>query len=319
MKILLTRRIHDFAIKRLEKQYDVLVHSGKIPMPKASMIQAINDVDGLICFPYDKIDREIIDAAKDLKVISTFSVGFDHIDIRYAIRRQIRIGYTPDVLTDTTADLTFGIMIDLLRRITEGDRVIRDNSWKTVYGPDEFLGTDLKSKTLGILGLGRIGSALAIRAKAFGMNIIYHNRVRLQPSKEKRYNSRYVSFLRLVKDSDIISIHVPHTTQTDRIFNIKTFKKMKPSAYLINTSRGKVVDEQDLIAALDQGIIAGAGLDVFEREPIVSSRLTRMNNVVITPHIASSTIDTRVKMAEIVLENLDRGIRGKRPIYSVGY
>ena len=306
-------------MKLLEKQYDIVVHSGKIPMPRRSMIQAINDVDGLICFPYDKIDREVIDAAKDLKVISTFSVGFDHIDVKYAIERQIRIGYTPDVLTNATADLTFGIMLDLLRRITEGDRVIRNNSWRTIYGPDEFLGTDLQSKTLGILGLGRIGSALAMRVKAFGMNTIYHNRVRLQPSKEKRYNSKYVSFSRLLKDSDIISIHVPHTTQTDRIFNMRVFKKMKSNAYLINTSRGKVVDEQDLIAALDQGTIAGAGLDVFEREPIISSRLARMNNVVITPHIGSSTTDTRIKMAEIVLENLDRGIRGKRPVYSVGY
>ncbi len=319
MKVLLTRAIHDFALKHLTRRYDVEVHSGKIPMPRSRMMKSISDADGLICFPYDMIDRKILTAAKSLKVISTFSVGFDHIDLQCAIEQRIRVGYTPDVLTAATADLTFGIMLDLLRRITEGDRVIRNGSWKRIYGPDEFLGQDLQSKTLGILGLGRIGSALAIRAKAFGMNTIYHNRTRLKQSKEKRYGVRYVSFPKLLKESDIISVHVPHTTDTDRIFNMQSFKEMKPSAYLINTSRGRVVDEHDLVSALEQGTIAGAGLDVFEREPTRSNSLTKMNNVVLTPHIGSSTIDTRVKMAEIVLHNLDLGIQGKKPIYSVGY
>ncbi|HSB84397.1 MAG TPA: D-glycerate dehydrogenase [Nitrosarchaeum sp.] len=319
-RIFLTRTLHDFALKELEKKYQIEIHSGKIPIPKTKLLAKIQDIDGLICFPYDKIDKEVIDAAKNLKVISTYSVGFDHIDTQYAKKKKIRIGFTPEVLTDATADLAFSLMIDILRRISEGDRTIRDGKWKQIYGAYDYVGTDLQGKTLGIFGLGRIGGTLAKRAKAFEMKIIYHNRRAVSKNKEKTLRAKYVTFEKMITDSDIISIHVPHTKETDQLFDMKIFKKMKKTAFLINTARGKIINEKDLITALDKKIIAGAALDVYESEPISKNHpLTKIQNVVLAPHIGSSTENTRAKMAELTVKNLNLGINGKSPIYSVGY
>ena len=181
--VFLTRRLHDFALKELRKKYQIEVHSGKIPIPRSKLRSKIKEIDGLICFPYDKIDRELIDAAENLKVISTYSVGFDHIDTEHAKKRKIRIGFTPEVLTDATADLAFSLMIDIFRRVSEGDRIIRSGKWTVIYGAYDYVGFDLQGKTLGILGLGRIGSTLAKRAKAFDMKIIYHNRKKISKTK----------------------------------------------------------------------------------------------------------------------------------------
>ena len=319
-KVFLTRTLHDFALKELKKKYQIEVHKGKIPIPQSKLRSKIKDVDGLICFPYDVINKETIDLAKNLKVISTYSVGFDHIDTKYAKEKKIRVGYTPEVLTDATADLAFSLLLDSLRRVSEGDRIIRDGKWKVIYGAHDYVGIDLQGKTLGILGLGRIGQTLAKRAKAFGMKVIYHNRNRISKTKEKSLGAKYVSFEKLISQSDIISIHVPHTKETDKMFNMKIFKKMKDAAFLINTSRGKVVNEKDLVAALKKKIIAGAGLDVFEQEPINKSHpLVKLQNVVLAPHIGSSTKETRAKMAEITVKNLNLGMNGEKPIYSVGY
>ncbi len=319
-KVFLTRRLHDFALKELKQKYQIEVHSGKIPIPQEKLRSKIKEIDGLICFPYDKISSDVIDLAKNLKVISTYSVGFDHIDLDYAKKKKIRVGYTPKVLTDATADLAFALLIDLLRRVSEGDRIIRDGKWSEIYGAYDYVGLDLQGKTLGILGLGRIGGTLAKRAKAFGMNTIYHNRKRISKSKEKTLAVKYVSFEKLISQSDIISIHVPHTKETEHMFDMKIFRKMKKSAYIINTSRGKVVNEKELVIALKRKIIAGAGVDVFEKEPISKKHpLTKLDNVVLAPHIGSSTKETRAKMAEITVKNLNLGINGKKPIYSVGY
>ncbi|MHA7647769.1 2-hydroxyacid dehydrogenase [Nitrosopumilus sp. S4] len=319
-RVFLTRRLHKFALDELKEKYHIEVHSGKIPISKAKLCFKIKDIDGLICFPYDKIDREIIDLAKNLKVISTYSVGFDHIDWSYAKKKKIRVGYTPKVLTDATADLAFALLIDLLRRVSEGDRIIREGRWREIYGAYDYVGVDLQGKTLGILGLGRIGSTLAKRAKAFGINVIYHNRNKISKSKEKSLGVKYVSFEKLISQSDIISIHVPHTSETEHMFNLKIFRKMKKSSFIINTSRGKVISEKDLVMALKKKIIAGAGIDVFESEPIGKNHpLTKLDNVILAPHIGSSTKETRAKMAEITVKNLNLGINGKKPIYSVGY
>ncbi|RMW39241.1 MAG: D-glycerate dehydrogenase [Nitrosopumilus sp.] len=319
-KVFLTRTLHGFALKELKKKYQIEVHKGKIPVPQSKLRSKIKDVDGLICFPYDKINKETIDLAENLKVISTYSVGFDHIDTKYAKEKKIRVGYTPEVLTDATADLAFSLLLDSLRRVSEGDKIIRDGKWKVIYGAHDYVGVDLQGKTLGILGLGRIGQTLAKRAKAFDMKVIYHNRSRISKTKEKSLGVKYVSFERLITQSDVISIHVPHTKETDKMFNMKVFKKMKDTAFLINTSRGKVVNEKDLIVALKKKIISGAGLDVFELEPISKSHpLTKLQNVVLAPHIGSSTKETRAKMAEITVKNLNLGMNGKKPIYSVGY
>lgn len=317
-QILLTRRLHDFALKEMRKKYSIHIHAGKIPMPKKLLKEKIRKADALVCFPYDMIDAEIIKSAKNLKVISTYSVGYDHIDIRAAKKRGIKIGYTPEVLTNATADLTVALMLDLLRRVTEGDRLIRAGKWKVIFGAHDYVGFDLERKTLGIFGMGRIGQAVAKRADSFGMKIIYHNRKRLSPALEKRLNAKYVSFGDMIRISDIISVHVPHGRETDKIINIKVFKKMKRSAFLINTARGKIIDEGDLVRALKTKMIAGAALDVFEVEPIGKMHgLVGLENVVLAPHIGSSTAETRRKMAEITLQNLILGLDGKKMVYSV--
>jgi len=319
-RVFLTRILHDFALKELKKKYQIEIHSGKIPITQLKLRSKIKEIDGLICFPYDKIDRNMIESAENLKVISTYSVGFDHIDVEYAKKKKIRVGYTPEVLTDATADLAFSLLLDLLRRVSEGDRIIRKGRWNVIYGAFDYVGVDLQGKTLGILGLGRIGSTLAKRAKSFDMRIIYHNRKHVSKSKEKSLGVKYVSFEKLITQSDIISIHVPHTRETDHLFDMKIFRKMKKTSFLINTSRGKVINEKDLVTAIKKKIIAGAGLDVYEEEPIKKNHpLIRFQNVVLVPHIGSSTKETRSKMAEITVENLDLGINGKKPIYSVGY
>lgn len=319
-KVFLTRTLHDFALKELRKKYQIEIHSGKIPIPQSKLRSKIKEIDGLICFPYDIINREMIEEGKNLKVISTYSVGFDHIDTEYAKKKKIRVGYTPEVLTDATADMAFSLLLDIARRVTEGDRIIREGKWKEIYGAFDYVGVDLQGKTVGILGLGRIGSTLAKRAKAFDMKITYHNRKPVTKSKERALDAKYVSFEKIIRESDFISIHVPHTKETDGLFNMKIFKKMKKTSFLINTSRGKVVNEKDLVIALKKKIISGAGLDVFDKEPIKKDHpLVKLPNIVLAPHIGSSTKETRIKMAEITVKNLNLGINGKKPIYSVGY
>jgi len=319
-KVFLTRTLHDFALKELKKRYQIEIHSGKIPIPQTKLRTKIKEIDGLICFPYDEINKATIDLAKNLKVISTYSVGFDHIDTKYAKKKKIRVGYTPEVLTDATADLAFSLLLDILRRVSEGDRITRGGKWKVIFGAYDYVGLDLQGKTLGILGLGRIGKTLAKRAKAFDMKLVYHNRKRVSKTREKTLGVKYVSFEKIITQSDIISIHVPHTKETDHMFDMKIFRKMKKSAFLINTSRGKIVNEKDLVTALKKKMIAGAGLDVFETEPISKKHpLVKLQNVVLAPHIGSSTKETRAKMAEITVKNLNLGMNGKKPIYSVGY
>jgi len=319
-RVFLTRTLHDFALKELKKRYRVEIHSGKIPIPRKKLYFKIGKIDGLICFPYDVIDSELIDRAKNLKVISTYSVGFDHIDTEHAKKRKIRVGYTPEVLNDATADLALSLMLDVTRRVSEGDRIVRKGDWREIFGAYDYVGTDLQGKTLGIFGLGRIGSILARRAKSFDMKIIYHNRKHVSRTKEKILDVKYVSFGKLISQSDVISIHVPHTKQTDQLFDKKIFQKMKNSAFLVNTARGKIINENDLIVALKKKIIAGAALDVFELEPIGKNHpFSKIQNITLAPHIGSSTKETRAKMAEITVKNLHLGINGKKPKFSVGY
>lgn len=319
-RVFLTRTLHDFAVKELKNQYEIEIHSGKIPIPRKKLESKIKEIDGLICFPYDLIDSKLLNMAKNLKVISTYSVGFDHIDTKHAKKNKIRVGYTPEVLTDATADLAFSLMIDVMRRVSEGDRIIRNGNWREIYGAYDYVGVDLQKKTLGIFGLGRIGSTLAKRAKSFDMKIIYHNRKRVSKTKEKLLGVKYVSFEKLISQSDVISIHVPHTNQTDQLFSKKILKKMKKTSFLINTSRGKIINQKDLIESLKKKIIAGAALDVFESEPIGKNHpLTKIQNITLSPHIGSSTKETRAKMAEITVKNIHLGIKGKKPKYSVGY
>lgn len=317
-QVLLTRKLHEFAMIQLQKKYKITVHSGAIPMPKKLLLQRIKNMDGLICFPYDTIDDEVIRNAKKLSVISTYSVGYEHIDLAAAKKKNIKIGYTPDVLTNATADLTIGLMLDLMRRITEGDRLIRTGNWKEIFGPHDYVGIDLEGKTLGILGIGRIGQAVAKRAQAFGLNITYYSRTRLTKNQENKLGIKFVSFSDLIQGSDILTIHIPYKKETHHLIDFQILKKMKKNSFLINTSRGKIIDEKDLVKILKEGMIAGAALDVFEREPIGKSHeLTRMENVVLAPHIGSSSAETRHKMAQITIQNLILGLQRRKMIYSV--
>ena len=318
LKVLLTRKLHDFAIKELKKRYDVEINRGKIPMPKRELVSKIKDKDGLVCFPYDTVDHKVIDAATNLKAISTFSVGYDQIDTRYAIKKGIVVSYTPEILTRATADLTMALMLALLRRVAEGDRTIRNNRWKVIFGAYDFLGTDPYGKILGILGMGRIGKAVAKRARGFEMSVLYHNRNKLLSAKEKSLGVRYASLDHLFKTSDVISIHAPYSNETHHLVNLKLLKKMKRTAFLINTARGKIVNEKDLVFALKNKIIAGAALDVYQNEPINKTHpLAKMGNVLVTPHIGSSTNETRREMAKITVQNLILSLSGKKPIYAV--
>ncbi len=317
-RVLLTRRLHDFALKELQKKYSIFVHQGKIPMPKKILREKIKETNALVCFPYDIIDRKTIESAPNLKIISTYSVGFDHIDIKAAKKHGIKIGYTPEVLTNATADLTIALLLDLLRRVTEGDRLIRAGNWKVIFGAYDYVGVDLEGKTLGIFGMGRIGQTVAKRAHSFGVKIIYHNRKKLSRTLEKKIHAKYVSFDDLIRKSDVLSVHVPYTKDTHKIIDRTVLQKMKKSSFLINTARGKIINERDLAKALRTRLISGAALDVFENEPIGKHHeLTKMQNVVLVPHIGSSTAETRRKMAEITMQNLILGLDGKKMIYSV--
>jgi len=317
-KVLLTRRLHDFALDKLRKKYEITVHSGKIPMPKNRLLNLIKDKDGLICFPYDSIDKQIINSAKKLKIISTYSVGFDHIDIKYAKKKKIKIGYTPDVLTNATAELTISLMLDLLRRITEGDRLIRKNNWTEIFGAYDYVGSDVSGKTIGILGMGRIGKSVAMKALGLGMNVIYHNRKPMPKKMEIFLKSKYVSLNNLFKKSDVLTIHIPYSRETHQLVDSSLLSKMKKTSFLINTSRGKIVNENDLIMYLQQNKIQGAGLDVFEKEPInKKNKLTKLENTVLAPHIGSSTDETRYEMTEIAIKNLILGLNDKKLVYSV--
>jgi len=316
--VLVTRRLHKSALDELEKKCNVFLHNGKIPIPKRNLINKIKDMDGLICHPYDTIDKKVIKSAKNLKVISTFSVGFDHIDIDFAKSLGIKIGYTPEVLTNATAELTIGLILDILRRISEGDRIIRNKKWNVIFGAYDYTGTEVSGKTIGIIGMGRIGREVAKKANGLGMNVIYHNRKPVSKSIERKLKAKYVSESVLYKKSDVISLHVPYNKDTHHLMNSKIFKKMKKTSFLINTSRGKIVNEKQLVTALKTKEIQGAGMDVYESEPVHrDSLLLKLENVVLAPHVGSSTNETRRKMSDITVKNLVFALEGKKLLYSV--
>ncbi|MDP6303556.1 MAG: D-glycerate dehydrogenase [Candidatus Nitrosopelagicus sp.] len=316
--VLVTRRLHKSALDELEKKCNVFLHNGKIPIPKKNLINKIKDMDGLICHPYDTIDKKVIKNAKNLKVISTFSVGFDHIDIDFAKSLGIKIGYTPEVLTNATAELTIGLILDILRRISEGDRIIRNKKWNVIFGAYDYTGTEVSGKTIGIIGMGRIGREVAKKANGLGMNVIYHNRKPVSKSIERKLKAKYVSESVLYKKSDVISLHVPYNKDTHHLMNSKIFKKMKKTSFLINTSRGKIVNEKQLVTALKTKEIQGAGMDVYESEPVHrDSLLLKLENVVLAPHVGSSTNETRQKMSDITVKNLVFALEGKKLLYSV--
>lgn len=281
--------------------------------PKDVLRDAASRCDALVVTIGDVVDEYVLSDAK-VKVIATYSVGYDHIDLNAATKRGIPVGYTPEVLVEAVADFAIGLVIALARRIVEGDRLVRSGEAYRVWG--EFLGSEVWGKTLGILGLGNIGSAVARRAKAFNMDVIYWSRTR-KPWVEFALNIRYVDLDELFRQSDYLVVTTALTPETYHIVNEERLRLMKRTSYLINVARGAVVDTEALIKALREGWIAGAALDVYEAEPLPQTHeLTKFSNVVLTPHIASATVETRNRMAEITALNvINVLLRGSRPIY----
>jgi glyoxylate reductase len=312
MKVFITARIPEEVLARITREHSVETYDQDKPIERSRMLEAVQNKDGLLCTITDRIDKEVLERAPGLKVIANNGVGFDHIDIEAASARKIPVTNTPGVLTDETADLTFALMLSNARRIVEGDRMTRTGEFK-YWAPLHFLGWKVNGKTLGIVGFGRIGQAVAKRARGFDMKVVYFDSSRLDPSQEKNLNVSFMPFDELLREADFVTLHVSLNPSTRRLMGKREFDIMKPSACLINTSRGPVVDEKALVEALQKGRIGGAGLDVYENEPQLSPGLAELNNVILLPHVGSATIETRTKMASMAADNLLAGLRGERP------
>jgi len=314
-KAYITRRIPEQGIKLIAEFCDVTIHPGETPPDEKEIISNIKDKDAILCLLSDRINKNIMDAAQELKVISTMSAGFEHIDVNEATNKGIYIGYTPGILTDATADLAFTLLLSVSRRIVEADRFVRALNWKIAWSPELLLGQSLCGRTIGIIGLGRIGKGVAKRSQGFGVKIIYTNKTRLSSEEEKGLDVEYRLLDDLLVESDFVSLHIPLTKETYHIIDEKRLRLMKPDAILINTSRGSVVDEAALIKALMEKRIAGAGIDVFEKEPVdADNPLLKMDNVILLPHIGSANKQTRGKMSEIAADNLLAVLRGQPPL-----
>jgi len=313
-KVYVTRQLFDEALEILRLYADVEVFDGvDNPAPRNVILSKVRNVDGLLCLLTDSIDSKVVNAGRRLKVISNYAVGFNNIDVEVATKRGIYVTNTPGILTETTADCAWALLFAVARRIAEADRHVRSGKWVHAWGPRMFLGSDVHGKTLGIVGLGRIGSAVARRAKGFEMNIIY-NDIKQREELEKELGITFKSFEEVLSEADFVTIHVPLTEETFHMIGRRELSMMKRTAYLVNTSRGPVVDEEALYVALKERVIAGAALDVFEQEPInPQSPLLELDNVVLTPHIASASVETRTKMATVAAKNLVSVLRGKEP------
>ncbi len=312
-KVFVTREIPERGLSKIRDHFEVDLWKDEAPPPKDVIIERVRDADALVSLLTDPIDAEIFDAAPKLRIVSQYAVGYDNIDIGEATKRGIYVTNTPGVLTETVADFTFALMLAVARRVVEADKYVREGRWKVAWHPLMMLGSDVYGRTLGIVGMGRIGSAVARRAKGFGMRILYYDSVRRE-ELERELGAEFADLDRLLEESDYVSLHVPLTPETYHLIGEEQLRKMKPTAFLINTARGKVVDQKALYRALKEGWIAGAGLDVFEQEPIPpDDPLLKLDNVVLAPHAASASHETRSRMAEMVAENLIAFLNGKVP------
>jgi lactate dehydrogenase-like 2-hydroxyacid dehydrogenase len=312
-RVFVARRLPDEGIAPLEAVADVTVWQDELPPPRATLLEAVAGCEAVLTLLTDRVDDEFLDAAgPQLKVVSNYAVGFDNVDVPACTGRGIPVGNTPGVLTDTTADLAFALLLATARRLPEGDRYVRDGKWKT-WGPLLLLGPDVHGATLGIVGFGRIGQAVARRGMGFGMEILYHDVQRAAEAVEEAYGATFLSLEELLARADFVSLHVNLTAETRGLINAEKLSWMKPTAILVNTSRGPVVDHEALADALRAGTIAAAGLDVTDPEPIPADHaLVGLDNCLIVPHIASASRATRARMAEMAAANVLAGLRGDR-------
>lgn len=311
-KILVTGRLPEEILSGLAGRYETTSQHEDRPMERHRLLETIGDRDGLLCMITDAVNEELLDRAPRLKMIANLGVGYNNIDVRAATARGIPVSNTPGVLTEATADLAFTLLLAVARRVVEGDRRVRAGEFK-FWAPFLFLGREVSGKTLGIVGMGRIGKAVARRARGFDMPVLYHNRSRLESDEEDRLGARHASLDELLQQSDFVSLHVPLTAQTTHLIGGEQLAAMKPTAYLINTARGPVVNEQALLEALQARRIAGAALDVYENEPALTPGLTLLDNVVLLPHVGSATLETRTRMAAMAAQNLIAGLSGQTP------
>lgn len=312
VKVFVTRQIPQKGLEMLKARFEVKIGASDRSLSKLEIREGTKDADALVCLLSDVIDEEILSSARKLKIVANYAVGYNNIDVDYAKKHGIFVTNTPGVLTETTADLTWALMFSVARRIVEADKFTRSGKFKG-WEPQLMLGSDIFGKTLGIIGAGRIGQAVMRRAIGFGMRVIYYSRSRLPLNIESSLNASYVPLERLLKEADFVSLHVPLTKDTYHMIGEDQLSLMKQTAYLINTARGPVVDENTLVKFLKEKRIAGAALDVFENEPALTQGLTELDNVVITPHIGSASKETRDKMSVIVAENVIAALEGKIP------
>ncbi|MDR1730286.1 MAG: NAD(P)-binding domain-containing protein [Prevotellaceae bacterium] len=308
-KVLITYNLFREGFVELEKEFDLIFPPEKV-FTQEELSMQIGDCDALLPMFNLTVNRKLIDAGKKLKIIANYGVGYNNIDVGYATQKGIAVTNTPDPVIEPTAELAFSLMAAVARRIPECDRKLREGAIK--WGVLENLGTGLYGKTLGIIGMGRIGQAIARRAVASGMKVTYHNRNRLDAQTEQRYDSTYLSFNDLLQTSDYISLNMPLTEDTFHLIGENELNRMKKSAILINTARGAVIDEKALVRSLASGHLGGAGLDVYEHEPDITPQLLTMDNVVLSPHNGTATIDGRNAMSRYAAENITRFFRGEK-------
>lgn len=311
-KIFLTRQLPPKSMQILEKGSQLKMNPDDRYLSKEEIIEGVQGMDGLLCLLTDQIDAEILDANPNLKVVANYAVGFNNVDVAAATERKIPVTNTPGVLTDTTADMAFALLMAAGRRVAEGDRFVRTRGW-TGWGPLQFLGGDITGATLGLVGMGRIAQAMVPRAQGFDMEVIYWNRTRLPAEQEAKLNVTYAPLESVLAQSDFVSVHVALNEETRHLIGEAQLALMKPTACIINTARGPVIDEKALVHALQSGVIASAGLDVYENEPLLEPELYELENAVVAPHLGSGTIGTRTKMGNMAAENCLAACRGQRP------
>jgi glyoxylate reductase len=309
--VLVTRRLPSSVIRKLEASASVDLYTGDAAIAPDDLRARLAGKDALVCLLTDPIDRATIDAGAALKVIANVAVGYNNIDVPYAKSRGIVVTNTPDVLTEAVADFTWAMILAITRRISEGERIVRSGHWKG-WALDFMLGSELRGKQLGLVGVGRIGRAVAQRAPAFGMRVAFTSRRPIDlPGAEP------MSLDRLLNTSDVVSLHVPLTPETKHLIDRKAIARMKRSAYLVNTARGPVIDEDALAWAMQQRLLAGAALDVYENEPAIHPDLLKLDNVLLLPHIGSATTETRTAMADLAVDNVQAVLAGHPPLTPV--
>ncbi|MBI2421301.1 MAG: D-glycerate dehydrogenase [Candidatus Hydrogenedentes bacterium] len=319
-KVFVTRRIPERGIELLQRSgvvSELRIYEEDRVIPRDELLASVAGVDAVLAILTERIDGAFLDAAgPQLKVVANMAVGYDNVDVAAATARGVIITNTPGVLTETTADLAFALILAACRRLSESEHYLRSGAWK-FWSPTLLLGVDIHGQTLGLFGMGRIGQAVARRAKGFGMRILYCNRTRLDAAEEQALGVNYVDKATLLRESDIVSLHCPLTPETRGAFGLAEFRQMKPTAVFVNTTRGPVVKEAELAAALRDGVIFAAGLDVYENEPQIHPELLACTNTVLAPHIGSATQDTRGKMAAIAASNIVAVLKGEAPLNAV--